>query len=385
MCLAASLAAKDAFVLAEEGVSIGIDVSDGKATIVVQGVSEAVLARIRATEQSQAVLSRLLKVYAGEEAIDDRPPVLGSVQLQKDQLVFTPRYSLRPGLAYRVVLARQLVEGEAPIDKVPDALEQVVRIAEDMPREATVITAVFPSGDVLPENLLKFYVHFSAPMAQGDVYRHVRLLDDGGKEVDYPFVNVGQELWDRSGTRITLLLDPGRIKRGLRPREELGPILHEGREYELVVDGDWKDAHSRLLGEDFRKRFRVAAPDDVQPDVAKWKVDPPPAGTTSPLAVRFEEPLDHAMLSSSFEVFDEHRRAVAGRIQVGEGETLWQFVPDRAWTAGDYAIVVESALEDRAGNSIEKPFEVDVFEKVEAKVTRNEISIPFRVSQKPQD
>ena len=56
-------------------------------------------------------------------------------------------------------------------------------------------------------------------------------------------------------------------------------------------------------------------------------------------------------------------------------------MPEEPWAAGDYQIVVESALEDRAGNSIEKPFEVDVFERVDAGVTAKEIAVPFRVRE----
>jgi hypothetical protein len=119
----------------------------------------------------------------------------------------------------------------------------------------------------------------------------------------------------------------------------------------------------------------------VQPDPERWQVDPPAALTRRPLVIRFQEPLDHAMLSSSFDVFDEHKRQVAGRIQVDEEETRWQFVPESEWSAGEYQVVVEAVLEDRAGNSIERPFEVDVFEEVQAKVTKNVISLPFRVTE----
>ena len=43
-------------------------------------------------------------------------------------------------------------------------------------------------------------------------------------------------------TRLTLLLDPGRIKRGVRPLEEIGGALQVGRTYTLVIDDAWPDA-----------------------------------------------------------------------------------------------------------------------------------------------
>ena len=74
---------------------------------------------------------------------------------------------------------------------------------------------VYPSADRLPENQLKFYLHFSAPMSQGDCYRHIKLLDARGKAVDLPFLELDQELWDPTGTRFTLFFDPWRIKRAI--------------------------------------------------------------------------------------------------------------------------------------------------------------------------
>src|SRR5206468_10702471 len=96
------------------------------------------------------------------------------------------------------------------------------------------------------------YLHFSAPMSRGEVYRRVRLLGEGDRPVDRPFLEIGEELWDPDGTRLTLLFDPGRIKRGLVPRKEEGPILEEGRAYTLVVDPAWPDAQGRPLRQGYR-------------------------------------------------------------------------------------------------------------------------------------
>src|SRR5262249_5583071 len=155
---------------------------------------------------------------------------------------------------------------------------------------------VYPTRDRLPENQLKFYLHFSAPMSRGEAYDRVRLLDDKGKLVEKPFLELAEELWDDSGTRFTLFFDPGRIKRGLKPREIYGPALEEGKSYTFVVDRGWPDAEGNPLKAEFRKSFRVGPPDDTQPDVANWKLTPPSPGTDAPLTVTFPEPLDHAML-----------------------------------------------------------------------------------------
>src|SRR5690606_23802877 len=149
-----------------------------------------------------------------------------------------------------------------------------------------------------------------------------------------PFLELGEELWDPTGTRFTLFFDPGRIKRGLKPREEAGPALEEGKSYTLVIRATWADAQGEPLAREFRKTFRVGPPDDVQPRLANWRLLPPIAGTRQPLELRFPEPMDHAMLERVLQVTDAGGRPVTGKIAVSEGETCWRFIPERPWRAG---------------------------------------------------
>ena len=87
-----------------------------------------------------------------------------------------------------------------------------------------------------------------------------------------PFLELDEELWSPDGTRFTLLFDPGRVKRGLKPREELGPVLEAGKSYSLVIDRDWLDASGNSLKAGFRKTFRVGPPDETSPDPKTWTV-----------------------------------------------------------------------------------------------------------------
>ena len=68
-----------------------------------------------------------------------------------------------------------------------------------------------------------------------------------------------------------------------------------------------------------------------------------------------------------------------GEITVDRGETRWQFKPQSAWKPGDYSISVATTLEDRAGNSIGRPFEVDIFNKVDARIETPTVTVPFTV------
>src|SRR5262249_18393507 len=161
---------------------------------------------------------------------------------------------------------------------------------------------------------LKFYLYFSAPMSRGEVYERVKLFDEKGKAVEMPFLELEQELWDPSGRRLTLFIDPGRIKRGLKPREEVGPVLEEGKKYTLVIDKGWPDANGNPLKETYRKAFRALAPDDTQPDPKAWKVQAPAAGTRDPLRVTFPRPLDQALAERLVWAADGRGQKLAGTV-----------------------------------------------------------------------
>jgi hypothetical protein len=194
-------------------------------------------------------------------------------------------------------------------------------------------------------------------MSRGDVYRHICIVDAAGQVVPDAFLELPEELWDAECRRLTLLFDPGRIKRGLKPHEDAGAPLVAGNRYSLVIDAKWPDARGNPLATGFRKDFRVVAFDDVQPDPHAWRVSSPPPGTDEPLVIRFNEPLDHALLKHSLELRDADLSAVEGTAAIDEQETTWSFRPADAWRAGSYELVVDATLEDCAGNSVGRPFE----------------------------
>ncbi|MGE3317594.1 MAG: hypothetical protein AB7O26_20985, partial [Planctomycetaceae bacterium] len=161
---------------------------------------------------------------------NDRPAMLGSYEISSDAVRFKPRFPLERGLKYRAEFDSNHL-ANAPDRRVH--VGQSFVIPDSTPGESTRLSAVYPSGSELPQNLLRFYLYFSAPMQQGDSYRHIRLIDESGKGVERPFLEVPQELWNAEGTRLTLLLDPGRVKQGLKPRDESGPVLEAGKNYTL--------------------------------------------------------------------------------------------------------------------------------------------------------
>jgi hypothetical protein len=330
-------------------------------------------------------------VRATEITASDQPPLWGSYRVTGDVIRFEPRFPLEPGMHYRAEF--DPVRLHAVAQAIDPAGEQAAsqarsptRVIADYtvpkkPAQATTrVTAVYPSRDLLPENLLHFYICFSAPMSRGEAYQRITLIDETtGKKVDAPFLELDEELWSPDATRFTLVFDPGRIKRGLRPREEVGPVLEAGKSYSLNIDRNWLDASQNLLEAGFRKAFRVGPPDESSPDPKTWAVGPPNAGTCDPLVVRFPESLDRALLERLVRVETAESKVMTGQISVGAAETSWRFTPESPWRQGAYRLLVGTELEDLAGNSIAQPFEVDVAGPISTRVASKTVALPFEV------
>jgi hypothetical protein len=306
----------------------------------------------------------------------DSATLLGEFSEKNQTLRFKPNYPLVRGVTYRAVFEPATI----PIGPGEEYARVETTFVLPKPKSPpTVVTQVYPTRNVLPENQLKFYLHFSAPMSQGDVYQYIRLLDANGKPVEAPFLELGEELWAPNSQRFTLLIDPGRIKRGLKPREDVGPSLEEGKSYTLEIDRKWLDANGEPLRESFRKSFRVGPPDATQPDPKTWKLQAPASGSTDPLSVTFPKSLDHAMLERVVWVTDDKDARIEGRVTISKEETCWQFEPKQAWRAGAYNLVADTLLEDLAGNSIAKPFEVDEFDPVQRRTETKTVKVGFVV------
>ncbi len=343
--------------------------------IEVTGLSAEVLAALAKRPADDKAWPRTLSMYVGKQFQKGQPPLSGSYQVVEGTLRFTPQFPLRGGLAFRVEVFPPALRPETS----PARYERVFELPAPPKGEAPRVTMIFPSAATLPENQLRFYLHFVTPMVLGEAYDHLSLLKEDGQPVLRPFLEIGEELWDTSRTRLTLLIDPGRIKRGLSPREEHGPVLEAGGKYTLVVTKGWHDASGQSTAEDFRKSFTAGPPVETAIDYKSWKIASPQSGGRDPLVVVFPQPLDRALVERTITLVGPEGQPVAGEVTVGKDERSWHFKSEQGWVAGRHELVIETTLEDLAGNRINRPFEVDEFREIDKTSLPEYVRLPFDI------
>jgi hypothetical protein len=274
------------------------------------------------------------------------PSTAGTVVVDGDDLCFVPRFAFVDGSAYTVV-----VDGAIPIELVRPASRR---------RPTAEVVVIGPGVEEVPRNLLRLYVEFSAPMSEGQVGSQVSLLDDDGRPLAHALLVVDDELWDRERRRVTVLLDPSRIKRGLVPHRTLGYPLRVGEPFRVVVGEGFRDATGTRLRRGAERRYLVGPDERGAVDPTAWMLGEPVAGTRDAMVVAFDRPLDHALLGRFVRVEGDGGVAVPGRAAVGPGARSWCFVPDRPWTEVDHRLAIDTRLEDLAGNSVARVFDRDL-------------------------
>ena len=321
-------------------------------------------------------LARRVRVYPTEAVATQIPmqAIAGSYQYDGDDVCFVPRYAFVDGVSYTALVHRP----DAPAFDLED-FDQLTLIRERDDRAPTArVTGIFPSARAVPRNLLRVYVHFSAPMSEGCVDTHVHAVDgETGEPLAGAFLPMDPELWDRSRRRVTILFDPARIKRGLAPHREVGYPLREGASVEVLVDDGFLDADGRPLAASAARRYDVVADERTRVDPSGWRVEPVGAGTRAPLVVRFDRPLDHALLEHCLRVSAAGGVAVAGTAAVGEDERSWSFTPAELWPAESHTLVVDPVLEDTAGNSVRRVFDRDLADDTQSPVAVDHAAVEF--------
>jgi hypothetical protein len=87
--------------------------------------------------------------------------------------------------------------------------------------------------------------------------------------------------------------------------------------------------------------------------------------------------MDYALLQHLLEVSGPVG-PVAGSVAVARDETEWRFTPEQPWKNAGYRVIVQTTLEDLAGNHIGRAFDVDTFDPITRSLPRDTVSLPFR-------
>jgi hypothetical protein len=327
--------------------------------LVIRGWSSAELRALRvipAHELARSLLVLPSELVAAHATLHDLQPLSGRFEVEGDAVCFAPRFPFLEGARYSL-LVRSL-SGE----KVAGSPQEWTIQLPSQPGTATTeIRALYPTTTEVPVNLLKFYLHFSAPMSEGWAARAVRVYRaDNGAPLYDVFLALEPELWDPHHRRLTLLLDPGRIKRGLVPHREVGYPLIEGVPIVVKIDAAYRDAAGRPLRAGFERRYEVGPAVRVRIEPATWQHASPCAGAQTPLTIQFDRPLDHALLAHCLCVRDALGIPVAGEASIGKEERGWHFTPESPWKPGRYTVAVDPILEDLAGNSLLRVFDRDL-------------------------
>jgi hypothetical protein len=304
----------------------------------------------------------------------DGPAMLGSYAIDGGVVRFTPAFPLDAGRQYQVSFDPSRTPGAAG----GSPLVATVGRPAGNTTPTTVVTKVYPTGEVIPANILRMYIEFSGPMGRKSGIEYIKLLDQAGKEVIGAVLPLDYEFWSPDHKRFTVFFDPGRVKQGILPNREMGRAFKPGQTATLVISREWRDENGLPLKEEFRRTFQ-AAPADEQPlDPAQWRVTAPRAAGRDPVVLTFPEPLDHSLLMRGVGV----RRGgepIAGDAVVNAGETQWSFTPREPWRPGAYDVIALDILEDIAGNQVGRAFEVDNFDSVDKDPDPKTVTLPFVV------
>ena len=338
--------------------------------IVVSGLQASALEALE-TNRSPEEWSSVLRVAVDAGA----PAMLGEYAVTGRALSFTPLFPFDQGRQYHVRLDLSRVPGQ---ESGAAVLETVVGRPASTAVPSTVVARVYPSGDRVPENLLRMYVEFSAPMGRKSGVEYISVRDSRGNEIPGAVLPLDYEFWSPDHRRFTIFLDPGRVKKGILPNQQMGRPLEIGRSVTLVISREWRDEHGLPLKEEFSRTFRVGPADEAPLETSAWRIAAPQAGSRAPAIVTFPEPLDHGLLMRAVGI-TRGGQQVSGAIVVDNAETRWSFTPAEPWQPGAYQLLALDILEDLAGNQIGRAFEVDNFDRVDKSPNPKTLTIDFTV------
>ena len=368
-----------------------INFSEQEGKVLVEGCDGYLLHLLSGRKVTNGQWHNLLAVYVANKKTgkpQHNIPMLGQYAIVGQHIVFNPRFPFKSGVDYlarfNVPYFYALLERDIPSQDWQKIIELTFNSKPGPAVIPAVVDKVHPVSDTLPVNQLKLYIHFSKPMQEGMAYDHLQVLDENGKPVDQPFLELSPELWDFESKRLTVWFDPGRIKRGLSPNALKGLPLKQGNSYTLKIIPGWKDKTGHPLEATFEKQFYTSAPDRKAPVISNWILHIPARLGKAAISIQFDEPMDVALLNRMVRI-TSGEKPLTGRANVTDQGTTWTFEPQMPWDNTNYQIRINTKIEDLAGNSLRRLFDTPINTPGQAPEKEKELIIPVKMSPKAKN
>lgn len=200
---------------------------------------------------------------------------------------------------------------------------------------------IHPAGPTVPENLLRIELRYGSPQPLPFDLGRVKLLNAAGVELEHALLDLA--LPSADARRITVLLDPGRVKRGAGPNVDAGRALKAGDAVRLWVAPDRAGQAPTV------RHWRVSPAVSQRLAPSTWRLVAPQVGTRDVLVVDLGGPIS-AFGDALIAVVDAAGRPVRGQRRLVQGDAVWRFTPSRPWGSGLHGLRVHPDLEDPAGN-----------------------------------
>ncbi len=298
------------------------------------------------TVQKDASSSRVPKLYRGQITRDEltsATAIYGIINSTEKYYTITPLVPLDVNTRYTLFYEDNLDYFEISTESTPGSLLRV--------------ESIYPSASELPENLLKWYIKFSKPINDTQVYNHIHVVNAAGDTLKRTILPLENVLIDSSGTLLTLWVEPGRQKRGLGPNTALGGVFNAGEQYSLIVANTLKDRNGIPINAEYRKVFKTIEADRIKPSLKNWNIRIPKAHSKQVLQILLTEQLDFGSTLDRFTLFDTDGNQLQGVWSLTNSETQLNFVPAQKWLKGGYKIMADPRIEDLAGNNLDRLFD----------------------------
>lgn len=231
-------------------------------------------------------------------------------------------------------------------------LGMVVSLAFGPAAAAPEVVQIDPASQSIPENVLRMHVRFSEPMREGYFSDHIELVDlETGAVIPRAFYDSFYELWSKDHRRLTLLVDPGRVKTELQAHDEMGRAFANGRRYELRVLPQWKTMSGEELAQPFAWQFMVEPEIRTAMSPDAWQIE----AAAGQVTIAFDRVVDLHSLNAHMRVLDASVAPIMEEWTLdpsGRVATV-RFDPQRIPTQ----IALRHRFEDVAGNTVAAAFD----------------------------